>query len=410
MLEQLKQGMAKNQKELPEEYMNMDALDTHQIDQDIVTLEKLLEADDLEAALEQLGDMSAELDQVLDSLKEGSEEMGENLYGEAMQQLNELEKEVSELSKMEEELKSRTEARQEEFRRRMGKELQRSLDSGLERIKRMVKEAETSVNSISENGSMDVESYRSRVGSYIDNLKKALDFKDIQEALELSSNSASYLELLQRLIKESFAPGEKEIAAREANARRAATAAETMRAVEEELRRLMPDPERLLGADERRKLQELSQRQKQLSQEAGQMQGRLGQMSQEMPFMPQDVNQRMNEARNGMDGAGQSLEQLRPGKAGEQQQEALYSLEQLKQSLGAARKKMMSGMKYGGMQPGMQGEGQGRRVRKGKVAIPSADQYRTPAELREDILEAMKKPAPESYKEQNSQYYKELVK
>ena len=67
-------------------------------------------------------------------------------------------------------------------------------------------------------------------------------------------------------------------------------------------------------------------------------------------------------------------------------------------------------MKYGGMKPGMQGNGGSRQIRKGKVAIPSADQYKTPAELREDILEAMKKPAPESYKEQNSQYYKELVK
>gem|GEM_PF-2917050 len=410
MLEQLKQGMAQNQKELPEEYMNMDALDTRQIDEDLVTLEKLLQADDLEAALSQLGDMSAELDQVLDSLKEGSEEMGENLYGESMQQLNELEKEVAELAKMEEEIKSRTDARYEEYKKRMGKDLSRALDNGLNRIKGKVKEARKTTGEVRENGSLDVEAYKARVLSYIDNLEKALDFKDIQEALDMAAGSASYLEILERLIKDSFAPSQQNIMERDINEKRAGSAAKLMREVEEELRRLMPDPERLLGKDEKRKLEELSQRQKQLLQEAGQMQGRIGQMSQEMPFMPPDANQRMNEARNGMDGAVQSLEQMRPGKATEQQQEALYSLEQLKQSLGEARKKMMSGMKYGGMQPGMQGEGRGRQIRKGKVAIPSADQYKTPAELREDILEAMKKPAPENYKEQNSQYYKELVK
>jgi hypothetical protein len=52
----------------------------------------------------------------------------------------------------------------------------------------------------------------------------------------------------------------------------------------------------------------------------------------------------------------------------------------------------------------------GGRMDKEPVKIPGADEYRAPREFRQDLLEAMKRAAPQQYKEQVKKYYEELVK
>jgi hypothetical protein len=44
------------------------------------------------------------------------------------------------------------------------------------------------------------------------------------------------------------------------------------------------------------------------------------------------------------------------------------------------------------------------------IRIPGADEYRPPEEFREDILEAMKKRAPQGYDELVRRYYEELIR
>ena len=44
------------------------------------------------------------------------------------------------------------------------------------------------------------------------------------------------------------------------------------------------------------------------------------------------------------------------------------------------------------------------------IRIPGADEYRAPEHFREDILEAMKKRAPEGYDEMIKRYYEELIR
>ncbi len=45
-----------------------------------------------------------------------------------------------------------------------------------------------------------------------------------------------------------------------------------------------------------------------------------------------------------------------------------------------------------------------------KVDIPGADAFRPPREFRQDLMEAMKEKAPESYQQQVKRYYKGLVR
>jgi hypothetical protein len=49
------------------------------------------------------------------------------------------------------------------------------------------------------------------------------------------------------------------------------------------------------------------------------------------------------------------------------------------------------------------------RMKKERVRLPDATQYKAPKEFREEILNAMKKQAPKNYERMIMEYYKDLV-
>jgi hypothetical protein len=55
-------------------------------------------------------------------------------------------------------------------------------------------------------------------------------------------------------------------------------------------------------------------------------------------------------------------------------------------------------------------EGEGDSTQQERVELPDAESSRGPQEFRKKLLDAMKQPAPEKFKERVKQYYEELVK
>jgi hypothetical protein len=116
---------------------------------------------------------------------------------------------------------------------------------------------------------------------------------------------------------------------------------------------------------------------------------------------------------------GQAEQRLRGSDSGgalAAQNAASDQLQSLKDSLEEAKRRAQqngSGQGFPLPMASSGGEGQdgnGQDFRDEKVAIPSADQFKAPAEFRKDILDAMKQDAPESFKDQVKQYYQEIVK
>ena len=104
-----------------------------------------------------------------------------------------------------------------------------------------------------------------------------------------------------------------------------------------------------------------------------------------------------------------------PGAQGPQRK-ALESLDKFRQAL----QKMGEGSSGGGggiplpfMSPG-NGRGNGRGGRgpssNDKVEIPQPEQYRAPAEFRQEILDAAKEGTVEAYKDAVQRYYEEIIK
>ena len=77
---------------------------------------------------------------------------------------------------------------------------------------------------------------------------------------------------------------------------------------------------------------------------------------------------------------------------------------------GAAEKlaQLRKGMNQASRPTTVSGDGVGRDDE--PIKIPGRDDYKPPEEFREDILEAMKKRAPEGYDEMVKRYYEELIR
>lgn len=196
-----------------------------------------------------------------------------------------------------------------------------------------------------------------------------------------------------------------------------------------------------ITASQRQQLGEQGQKQAGMQQRARELAARLRELSSDAPFLGGEVSQNVDEAGGFMDDATRGLFSRQPGDASENQGEALARLDEAADSLapqpgkgdGSGRESGRgrqpgqgdqadpsgrSGRQAqgpGGQRPGGRSGREGREGRMGRssrerVEIPDAEDFKVPAEFREEILEAMRESsAPDGYAEQVREYYRRLV-
>ncbi|CAN0558693.1 unnamed protein product, partial [Laminaria digitata] len=189
-------------------------------------------------------------------------------------------------------------------------------------------------------------------------------------------------------------------------------------AVLKDIDKLTPSPESLMSPEERQQMSGLQKKQSKLQERAEQLGKDLQSLGEQLPIVGPEVQGMLQEAEGAM---GEAKSQLgkgdAPGALG-QERAALDKLRQLQQELekmGESGKGSQGGkgvpLPFGQGSGGGQGQEGGRDPRsQEKVEIPKADQYKAPAEFREDIMEAAKQGTVESYKDAVRRYYEELVK
>ena len=407
-LNELYKKMADIAKEIPEDFVNMEALTSNNIEGNLDTLAELLKSGDLEKALKELENLSQQLNDMLEQLKEGSENLGDSLYSESMQKLLNFDKDLEQLTRKEEELHDQTEKSFEGYREKLKKRLKNGFELVAKRLAEKVKLARTETGKIENTPNIQARHDRDGAISHMEDLEKTLEATDLKGAEEITKHTQRSLESLSWSLKATYRrQGEPD--PEKENKEHAREAKRIIDEVARELKEIMPDPNKILSRKEKDLLDQQALKQRELSREANRLRNDVRGMMSEVPFMPGDAEELMNDAANGMEQSRQRLSKRNPGGASGHQQQSIHSMKTLKQGLEQAMQQMQSGMKFGGMRPMMR-RGGGRRLSREEVAIPKAEDYKTPKELREDLLEAMKKKAPETYEPQNRQYYKELVK
>jgi hypothetical protein len=159
---------------------------------------------------------------------------------------------------------------------------------------------------------------------------------------------------------------------------------------------LTPSPDQILDDDDRAALDRLRRRQAMNQERTRRLADKTAQRAGDLPGdAGPELAKQLGEAADKMGTAQERMKQRDPGGA---RQEARAAADLLKKAKGKA-------------------QGAARQQQRGAAAadaepirIPGADAYRAPEKFREDILEAMKRRAPDGFDEQVKRYYEELVR
>lgn len=410
--QQMQEMMAKMKSQiqnLPKEHVNMEAMDREGMmnkasdaANNLDEIMKALEQGDMERAMQMLDQMSQSVDDMMAQMQEEFDEMQpeglselDKRVSEVMDELNNLEAQEQDLAKKTEELNRQMEAEQRE---RMQERLDEFAQEQLEKVRQMRERLEKS--NPSELDPMD-QSAMKRVEQSAERLERALQQKDMAEALEQARELAREMENAEtsfdfrgKYLKRGDPRREGYDKARQGMRQNRPTAEEVAR----DLEQLMEDARPRPNGQQAQQLREMSQRQQEVRERTEKLRQEL-QGDGSFPMLGEELGPGLQQAEQFMEGAEQSLRGGEGGRAQESERLASEKLKGLKESL----KKTLKEQRMGQQQQG------GRELSKEKVEIPEKD-LKAPREFREDIMEAMKEGGIESYESELQEYYESLVR
>jgi hypothetical protein len=162
---------------------------------------------------------------------------------------------------------------------------------------------------------------------------------------------------------------------------------------------VLPDPRSLLEREDRRELSELQRRQQALRKRLQSMNARLERDDdgRGSAFAGPELLHGLEETSELMGKASRTLRAQQPQEALSAQEAAAEQLDALRKQMEATRRPMAWGS---------DGKGGPRE----RIVIPGAESFQPPRAFRQDILDAMKEKAPQTYRRQVKEYYEELVR
>lgn len=414
--------LAKLRGNIPTDLMNPEALEDQDQLADMDKVQKMIEEGDLDGAMKQLEKMLTGTEKMLAEMQQGREELGSREYSEVTEKAKQMWKDLEALSKDQEQLGQKIDQHAQKMLDKMKDRLgnpttfvekqRKRLEQALERLAR----AESALK-ISEGDGFDMAERR------VADTKRALEAQDfgaareaIEEALaelrRVESDAERRVDQAKRFGDLFGSPEEVERAAGEVQQARP-----LVEQVFQDLESLMPSPDELMSKQERADMQRLADRQKSLEQRGKGIKKQLDELAEQVPVVGEGTGEMLEEAAEGMGQSSQGLGKGdAPGAMGGHQK-AMDALGRLKDALEQMAKGGSGGgggvpLPFGPGNTGTSDEGQegfDPRSRE-KVEIPKPEQYKVPAEFREDILKAAKQGTPEAYKDAVRRYYEEIVK
>jgi Domain of unknown function (DUF4175) len=396
---QLLAQIAKLNTSIPDEYLNKEALASFDLRQDLNKLSSMLKSgklSELEAAMRAL---DRKLEQIqgllagnLQQFRQGRMSAQERAYSKMLDRLRGMENEQRAIARRTGQVIRRYHQRAAKLmKHRINPFVRRELKK-LARLRKRVYEIDRA------NLAPYDQEQLSRIKQRIKDLKGMLDQGDLDEALRMAMRTRNGLQILQDDLAEELEGryvrrhrGRKQKTSRRVQASR--RLAEELVA---DLKGIFPHPRTLLDRKDRATLRQLQRRQQELRSKAAQLQAKLARKAGK-GGPGAGLPQGLREAGSMMGQSREKLRKLQPQEAHGSQEGAADRLARLRKQAQASR------------QP-QQWSRSGRSVMRRRVNIPGADAFRPPREFRQDLMEAMKEKAPESYQQQVKRYYKGLVR
>ncbi|MCB9653428.1 MAG: DUF4175 family protein [Deltaproteobacteria bacterium] len=421
---------------IPQDLVNQDALESEDSMKMMDDVEKMMEDGDLDRAMAQLDRMLSASEEMIASLQSGRSELSRREYSEITERAQKIWDDLSKLESNERRMAAATEAIAKNVLERMKSRLGNADEFVQQQLRRLgsakknIDRARPPPIFSAEGDEFDV------VARRLDDAERAFlahDFGSAKEMVELARDNVGTLERDAHRRAEyarrfgDFLGDSGSATKAEEELRRTAPILEE---ILQDLDRLMPPPESLLQGNERKELERHRQRQSELAKDAERLGRALNELGEQLPIVGPEVTKMLEEAKGAMNSAEQGLGAGDAPSALGHERRAADALKQLGQELENAADKSR---KEGGGQDGQDGQGgqgggipvpfgqssgegssEGTGSRNStlydRVQIPQPEQYKAPAEFREDILDAAKRGTVERFKDVVREYYEELVK
>ncbi|AKU93088.1 DUF4175 family protein [Vulgatibacter incomptus] len=423
---ELMKRMSRLGKGIQDEHLNAEAMQALSKERDMMSqldeVERLMAEGKTDEALSELQKLGQRLDEMSRALNDATKGQVEN--DPAMQQLaddmEKFEKDLNELERDQDELAKATQNLKREQADALRQKLGQQGGDLLGELRAKIEQARAHLAKIPA-ARMPYRMVDDLGGATerLEDLQNALAAKDFDAAQESAASALAHAQSLEQelamAMRDRFAASEAEAFGKLHG--HASQATPLVREVKEKLDQLVSSPSQRMSGEQQERARRLAQRQSELGQRMEQLQGQAQKIGQQAPIFDDEARQRMSGAGRSMAEAESKLRGHDPGGALASERSAREHLQALKAGMEQAKENASKSGGGGSGVPvpfasgnGGKSGGRGQFDGKEKVAIPNADQYKAPEEFRKDILDAMKKDAPEGFQDPVRDYYQEIVK
>jgi len=389
--------------ELPDEFLNREAMGQSDLQSRIDRLRDLIQKGDVARAEQEMERMSQALDNLVKGMEQNLRGFRRERFTAEEKALGELENRLSDLAHDQEELKAQTEsvkqnasARARQLLKDRAEALSRRLQGDISKLRKLL--GEVDVAPLGPWGSDELDKTNKR----IDDLERMLEQGDLDEAKQMASEAEQSVGKLEDELRSEEQASRWGQRVRLGRSRaRLEQAKPVAHDIATEIEKALPRPEEILSPAERKQLSELRGQQEALrkrSAELGRDIPKRAQQTKDAPLLErlaQQAPEMIRKATSFMEQSAGELQRLQPRSAATAQGQAVEQLSQMRQQMQQARRP--------------QNEGAGMRSERDPIKIPGADEYHAPKEFRQDILDAAKREAPPEYREQVKRYYEDLI-
>ncbi len=424
MQEQLRElgaRLSELRREVPDEYLNEEALQGEAMMEQASSLDEMIEEGRLDEAQKTLEQMLEQTQKMVDELEKTGDDLGGDENKALRDKMERFGQELSALQQAQQEELEATERAMEAAGKKLEEKTKPKLDKAFAEARKKAQRAAEELQKVEHDGltgneEEDVDAATARTAD----LQKALASGDVEDALRAAEEAESAARTAEGSLDDrqkgprgrfAFSAGKLEAAEKELR-----EASDALGDVRKLLEGAAPDPSQMMSAKERERLGKQGDRQSQLGEQAQKLGQLMEEIGKDAPIFGPEHKQKVDGARQAMERASRQLKG-RTDKDGvrsarQSQSQAVQSLKALQEAMEQMGKGGGGGMPLplpGGGSPGSEGEGQ-RGVRKEDVKIPDGSDFKVKDAFRKDILDAMREGAPKDWAGEVKRYYEELIK
>jgi hypothetical protein len=408
---ELTQRLARLRRDVSDEYINPEALADKNFPEQLDALTHMVNEGRIDEAIAELERLRQATGQLQDDMQRSQQEYGGEAYAELRRQFSELQAEIEELETTQRRLAEENERRYQAATKALRKAHKVNLKAMARRLARKVRDIVDELDHIDPE---QLQSYEARglaeAHERLDETARALDTQDVEAAWQSAENALSGLNGLHSELQRRASYWPEEAKQLSAMLRQTANAQQQTERVVDELSQLFANPRTIKDAATLQAMQRQARAQRQLAKRTQQAHAQLDALAKQAPVLGPSHSRLLDEAGSEMQEAAQQLKGRAMAGAAQHQREALSKLAELKRAMAQQSQSGKQGMPmpWGGVA----GRGEGLMGDRSdeRVEIPKAASTQAPAAFRREILEAMREPAPEGFREEVRHYYEELVR